>query len=306
MRREALSGYDTVTVGECAGANTEDARKYANLDGSELNMVFHFEVNELDGGESFKWNRDRIRPADFKAVHSRWQKELAGRAWNSLYLSNHDQPRAVSRLGDESPEYRERSAKMLATCVYLMQGTPFIYQGEELGMTNGRFTDFEQLRDIESINAYKLLTGGGASHAEAMEIISARGRDGARMPMQWNNAEEQEKRADSVLNYYRRLLKFRRETPVITHGGYMPVFEERGDVMGYIRETRDAAIMVLGSFAKETITCVDEELRDRSAGLLLGNVDTSEYMSSGALQPYEAVVIELKKRNMTQYERGAR
>jgi glycosidase len=177
-----------------------------------------------------------------------------------------------------------------------MQGTPFIYQGEELGMTNGRFTDFEQLRDIESINAYKFLTGSGMSRAEAMEIISARGRDGARTPMQWNDAEEQEKRADSVLNYYRKLLKFRAGSPAITHGGYVPVFEERGDVMGYIRETQDAAVLVLGNFTKEVVQCVNEELRDRFAGTLLGNVDGSRYLLTGALQPYEAVVIELKNK----------
>ena len=158
MNKEVLSKYDLMTVGECAGVTIEEAEKYASADGKELSMVFQFELVELASGKYGKWTDKRVPLKDFKRVMTAWQTELEGKAWNSLFLGNHDQPRCLSRFGDDSPEYRVVSAKMLATCLHMMQGTPYVYQGDELGMKNVPFHDLSEFRDIESINAFHELT----------------------------------------------------------------------------------------------------------------------------------------------------
>jgi oligo-1,6-glucosidase len=315
MRREVLKDFDTITVGETGYVTVEEAKKYANLAGSELNMVFHFEVNNLDGGESDKWNSKKIALSDLKAVYGKWQKELAGQAWNSLYLSNHDQPRSVSRLGDDSKPYRERSQKMLATCTYLMQGTPFIYQGEELGMTNNRFTAPSQLRDVESINAYKSLISSGLSKNVTLEIISLRGRDSARTPMQWTaeknggfstgvpwltanenytsiNAAEQLYRDDSVYNYYKKLLSFKKSREIFTEGDFVPIFKNNGSVFGYLRQQNNDTVMVLGNYTSVAVNVDLDEEKIKIEEIFMGNVTSAfEY---NRLQPYEAVVCNVK------------
>ena len=156
MNREVLSKYDLMTVGECAGVTIEEAEKYASADGKELSMVFQFELVDLASGTYGKWTDKRVPLKDFKRVMTAWQTELEGKAWNSLFLGNHDQPRCLSRFGDDSPEYRVVSAKMLATCLHMMQGTPYVYQGDELGMKNVPFHDLSEFRDIESINAFHM------------------------------------------------------------------------------------------------------------------------------------------------------
>ena len=161
MNREVLSKYDLMTVGECAGVTIEEAEKYASADGKELSMVFQFELVDLASGTYGKWTDKRVPLKDFKRVMTAWQTELEGKAWNSLFLGNHDQPRCLSRFGDDSPEYRVVSAKMLATCLHMMQGTPYVYQGDELRMKNVPFHDLSEFRDIESINAFHELTGAG-------------------------------------------------------------------------------------------------------------------------------------------------
>ena len=225
MRKEVLSKFDTITVGETSGVTVEEAVKYAADDESELNMVFQFEQNDLDGGEHGKWNLNKIYLPDLKAVLNRWQTYLEGKAWNSLYWSNHDQPRIVSRLGNDTEAYRELSAKMLATCLHMMKGTPYIYQGEELGMTNVPFASMDEFRDIESINAYREYTENGIIAPEdMMKYLNYKSRDNARTPMQWSdeenggftkgtpwikinpnyttiNAREQMEREDSVFHY---------------------------------------------------------------------------------------------------------
>ena len=190
MRKEVLSKFDTITVGETSGVTVEEAVKYAADDESELNMVFQFEQNDLDGGEHGKWNLNKIYLPDLKAVLNRWQTYLEGKAWNSLYWSNHDQPRIVSRLGNDTEAYRELSAKMLATCLHMMKGTPYIYQGEELGMTNVPFASMDEFRDIESINAYREYTENGIIAPEdMMKYLNYKSRDNARTPMQWSDEE---------------------------------------------------------------------------------------------------------------------
>ena len=190
MNREVLSRYDLLTVGECCGLTVEQAARYANAQGTELNMAFQFEHMDLDGGESFKWNLRKIDLVELKQLLSKWQYGLQDRAWNSLYWCNHDQPRIVSRLGDDSKaELRERSAKALALVIHMMQGTPYIYQGEELGMTNYPFETIEDFRDVESINAYRELTQRGVIASEDMlKFLRYKSRDNARTPVQWDDS----------------------------------------------------------------------------------------------------------------------
>ena len=186
MNQRVLSKYDIMTVGECAGVTIEHAKKYANAEGTELNMVFQFEHVGLDAGLENKWHKDKIKLPELKENLTKWQKELDQVAWNSIFFCNHDQPRVVSRLGDDSPE----SAKCIATMLHLMQGTPYVYQGEELGMTNCPFGLIENYRDIESINAYYELTEAGLRQPEELlSCIAYKGRDNARTPMQWNDQE---------------------------------------------------------------------------------------------------------------------
>ena len=185
MNKEVLSKYDLITVGETAGVTIEQAKKYANLDGSELNMVFQFEHAFLANGPYGKWTDNPVPLLELKQVMSKWQTALEGKAWNSLYWDNHDQPRAVSRYGNDSSEFREISAKMLATCLHMMQGTPYIYQGEELGMTNIYFDSIDDYKDIECIDNYRELTESGLISKEDMiRYLGLRGRDNARTPMQ--------------------------------------------------------------------------------------------------------------------------
>ena len=190
MNREVLSRYDLLTVGECSGLTVEQACRYANEEGTELNMAFQFEHMDLDGGETFKWNLRKMDLVELKEVLSKWQTGLAGRAWNSLYWCNHDQPRIVSRLGDDG-ELRERSAKALALCLHMMQGTPYVYQGEELGMTNYPFQSPEDFRDIESINAYReWCESGKAAHEDFWPCMLFISRDNARTPVQWDDSPQ--------------------------------------------------------------------------------------------------------------------
>ena len=245
MNREVLSRYNLLTVGECSGLTVDQACRYANEDGTELSMAFQFEHMDLDGGESFKWNTRKIDIVELKALLTKWQKGLEGRAWNSLYWYNHDQPRIVSRMGDDStPALREKSAKVLALCLHMMQGTPYVYQGEELGMTNAPFRDLSDFRDIESINAYRELTETGVMEpARMLECLRYKSRDNARTPMQWDdtpnagfttgtpwimvnpnytgiNAADQLARPDSVFHFYQKLIQLRHTHEIIVYGSY--------------------------------------------------------------------------------------
>jgi oligo-1,6-glucosidase len=188
MNREVLSHYDLITVGETPGVTPEQAILYTAEDRKELQMVFQFEHMELDSGPNVKWDLKPWRLHDLKVTMSKWQTALDGKGWNSLYLNNHDQPRMVSRFGDDG-KYRVESAKMLATFLHMMQGTPYIYQGEEIGMTNVRFSSIDEYRDIETLNMYREYRERGVPVESIMESIYAKGRDNARTPMQWNDSE---------------------------------------------------------------------------------------------------------------------
>ncbi|WP_343253478.1 alpha-glucosidase [Ligaoa zhengdingensis] len=311
MNRRVLSLYDLMTVGETGGATVEDARRYAGEDAGELNMVFHFEHVGLGGGELGKWTDRRIPLRELRAVLNRWQTGLEGTAWNSLYWDNHDQPRAVSRFGDDSPLWRERSAKMLATCLHMMKGTPYIYQGEELGMTNAYFHSIGDYRDIESINAFHELTEQGlATEEEILHYLRAISRDNARTPMQWNstpnagfttgtpwiavnpnyltiNAADEEADPESVLHYYKKLIRLRKQYPIIVYGKFLPLLEEDDAIYAYERRLDAQRLTVACNFTRDPQPCA-----------LFGSIKGGQELISncgshkpGMLQPYEAVAM---------------
>jgi oligo-1,6-glucosidase len=309
MRRKVLSGYNIMTVGETGGVTVDDAVQYANADGSELDMVFQFEQQELDGGETFKWNDRKIILAELKEVLSRWQTKLHGRAWNSLYWCNHDQPRIVSRLGDEGA-YREKSAKMLATCLHFMQGTPYIYQGEELGMTNAPFADIGDYRDLESINAYNSLVvkENHIAQADMLRYMQLKSRDNSRTPMQWNNepnagfstgtpwimvnpnfmeinAGEQVDRTDSVFAYYKKLIQLRKQMDIITFGDYTLLLPDDPGLYVYTRCYRQEELLVVCNFScvEQTFTPPD---RFNNAQIII----TNKKEPSVVLEAFDAVV----------------
>lgn len=316
MNREVLSKYDLITVGECSGVTVEEAKKYASSDGKELNMVFQFEHMDLDGGENFKWNHEKIRLTDLKRIMSKWQKELDGKAWNSLYWCNHDQPRMLSRMGNDSDAYRETSAKMLATCLHMMQGTPYVYQGEELGMTNYPFTSLEEFRDIESINAYRELTEKGIVPPDDMfDYISYKGRDNARTPIQWDdsenagftsgtpwipvnpnykkvNAKEQYGREDSVFNYYRKLIALRKQNPIVVYGIYELLLPDSEELYVYTRTLDGQKILVICSFTEKEVSFeLPEEFCGEEKTIWIQNYNRKKADKTMALKPYECMVI---------------
>lgn len=318
MNQKVLSKYDLLTVGECAGVTIEEAKKYANLDGRELNMVFQFEHMDLDGGESFKWNDRKIDLVELKKTLSKWQYELYGKAWNSLYWCNHDQPRMISRLGDTSTkELREASAKMLGTCLHMMQGTPYVYQGEELGMTNTTFESLEDFRDIESINAYHQYTQNGQIAPEdMMRYLCYKSRDNARTPMQWDdsgnagftdgmpwikvnpnykeiNAKEQMGRADSIFHYYQKLIRLRKEHEIIVYGKYQLLMEEDKNLYVYTRTLGQERMLVICNFRKETQEFTMPEGFEPGKGeILIGNYEGQEIKKSMTLRPFEAMAVK--------------
>ncbi|MDR1028235.1 MAG: alpha-glucosidase [Clostridiales Family XIII bacterium] len=321
MRREALSGRDLMTVGEASASTLEDARRLTDPSGDELNMVFWFEHMDLDGGETFKWNDRTIPLLPLKSVMAKWQQGLAHSGWNALFWNNHDQPRMLSRLGDEGAE-REASAKMLATCLHMMQGSPFIYQGEELGMTNMRFTSPDQLRDNESRGAYRrYVKSGEISKEDMLRYISLKSRDNARTPMQWNaapgagftrstpwmdinpnhteiNAEEQPAREDSVLNFYKALIRLRRAYPIVVYGDFVPYAQEDPNVFAYTRVLDGETLLVCCNFTARSLDFAPPAgFLNENAKLLLTNRETSVYMTESRLAPYEAAVILRKERS---------
>jgi len=310
-----LDDYDIMTVGETGGVTIEEAKRYAGFDTGELNMVFQFEHVGLGQSELGKWNEEKVPMPLLRENMSKWQTELSGKAWNSLYWSNHDQPRAVSRFGDDRIEYRVISAKMLATCLHFQQGTPYIYQGEELGMTNAGFERLDDYRDIESLGIYRELTQSGkATHAQMMRFLAAKSRDNARTPMQWSreknggfsrsapwiavnpnhrfiNAEQQINDPDSVFCYYQALLRLRKTYPVIVYGAYSLLHENSELVWAFRREDETHELRILLNFADQEIPYTPAELQ-AGEKRLIGNYQAHR---AGWLQPYEAIVYSRTK-----------
>lgn len=316
MRQKALNNADTITVGECSGVTLEEAKKYARSDEKELNMVFQFEHMDVDSDEKAgKWTTRKMDLRDLKKILTRWQKGLQDIAWNSLYWENHDQPRSVSRFGNDSDEYREISAKMLATCIHMMQGTPYVYQGEELGMTNCPFNTLDNFRDLESINAFHELTEQGKmTEEDMMAAIGYKGRDNARTPMQWDdsayagfstanpwimvnpnytkiNAKDQINREDSVFKYYQKLIKLRHESELIVYGTYDLILDDDKDIYAYIRTLGDEKLIVYCNFSENTREVeLSEEFTNGK--VLISNYIDAKVNHKITLRPYEAIVIQ--------------
>ncbi len=315
MNREVLSRYDLMTVGECSGVTIEEAKKYARSDGRELSMVFQFEHVGLDDGKYGKWTDRRVDLRDFKKVMSKWQTQLSGKAWNSLFLGNHDQPRSLSRFGCDAPLHRERCAKMLATCLHMMQGTPYIYQGEELGMTNCPFDSLDEVRDIESLNAFQELTEAGAVTPEDMlRYINLRGRDTARSPMQWDesenagfttgepwikvnpnykqiNAAAELADENSVFHYYKKLIALRRQEAVMVYGDYELLEPESESLYVYTRTLGQEKLLVICNFTdRKERFILPKEFRD--GRILIGNGERERVEAELSLLAYEALVIK--------------
>ena len=316
MRQKALNNADTITVGECSGVTLEEAKKYARSDEKELNMVFQFEHMDVDSDEKAgKWTTRKMDLRNLKKILTRWQKGLQDIAWNSLYWENHDQPRSVSRFGNDSDEYREISAKMLATCIHMMQGTPYVYQGEELGMTNCPFNTLDNFRDLESINAFHELTEQGKmTEEDMMAAIGYKGRDNARTPMQWDdsayagfstatpwimvnpnytkiNAKDQINREDSVFKYYQKLIKLRHESELIVYGTYDLILDDDKDIYAYIRTLGDKKLIVYCNFSENTREVeLPEEFTNGK--VLISNYIDAKVNHKITLRPYEAIVIQ--------------
>lgn len=315
LSRETFQEGELVTVGETWGATTELAKRYSNPDHSELSMVFQFEhicLDQMEGKE--KWDLAPLPFLKLKEVLSRWQRELYGKGWNSLFWDNHDLPRIVSRWGNDGA-YRVESAKMLAILLHGMQGTPYIYQGEELGMTNIRY-EIEDYRDIETLNMYKERLEKGYGKEEVMASIYAKSRDNARTPMQWNdgenagftegkpwmkvnpnykeiNAESQVKDEDSVFSCYRKLIRLRKEYPVFVDGCFELLLEKDENVFAYTRTNQDSQLLVICNFYDQTLEYPLEQ-PDSSMRLLIGNYKDAD--QTRMLRPYEARMYFVEKK----------
>ncbi len=316
MNREVLSRYDIVTVGETPGASVDDAVRYSDPARNELNMVFQFEHVGLGSGERGKWTNAPWTLPELKAILSRWQLALHGRGWNSLYWDNHDQPRAVSRFGHDQA-YRVQSAKLLATVLMFMQGTPYIYQGEEFGMTNVSFESIDHYNDLETLNAERELREvHGWSQAQIMAGIHAMSRDNARTPVQWDaspnagfttgtpwlavnpnypdiNAEAAEANPDSVWHHYRATIALRKSLDVVRDGMYELLDAEHPTVFAYLRDDGQTRLLVIGHFS-------DQPGRYRLPGGFVGgevlsnNYPALDLSAEVELEPYQSVVLRVK------------
>ncbi|MGW4805279.1 glycoside hydrolase family 13 protein [Kitasatospora sp. NPDC004272] len=296
MHREVFAHHPgrLLTVGEMPGVTVEQARLFTDPARAELDMVFQFEHVSLDHGPGGKFDPRPLRLTDLKASLTRWQQGLADTGWNSLYWNNHDQPRIVSRFGDDGPRHRARSATMLATVLHLHRGTPYVYQGEELGMTNAPFASIGDFRDIEALNHYAQALAAGQDPERVLRGLRAMGRDNARTPMQWDaapgagfttgtpwiavnpnhttvNAADARRDPGSVYHHYRRLIALRHSEPAVVHGDFTPLLPEDERVYAFTRHHRGTTLLVLGNFTGEPVP-VDLPPRWREAELVLGNL----------------------------------
>jgi len=323
MKRTVLSHYDVLTVGETPLVSTAHAIDITNEETGHLNMLFQFEHMDLDAEPGAASSRASIRPwrlLDLKQVMTRWQKDLEGHGWNSLYLSNHDQPRAVSRFGNDG-RYRVESAKLLATFLHTLQGTPYVYQGEEIGMTNVAFESIEDYRDIETCNMYReYVEERGYDPQAVLATIHAKSRDNARTPVQWDagaqagftsgtpwikvnpnyrtiNVAQALADPDSILHYYRRLIQLRKENPIIVYGRYDLIVDADEQVYAYTRTLPDDRLLVILNFSADTpVFALPGDIGFSAHDLLIANypVEPSDDIRLLTLRPYEARVYRLR------------
>lgn len=317
MNQKVFSRKELLTVGETPAVTIEDGKKYAPLDNSELSMIFQFELMDVDGAETNKWSDQRFVLKDLKQIMSRWQEGMYQKAWNSLFWNNHDQPRCVSRFGDTSTAfYHEKSAKMLAICLHMMQGTPYIYQGEELGMTNVPFKSLSDYRDIETYNSYKQLVEieKKVTHEDMLRYMLKSSRDHARTPMQWNkgknagfsnqtpwimvnpnyltiNAEDEINNSNSIFYTYQKLIQLRKTYEIITLGKYELIMKDNENIYAYKRLYKDEEMIVYCNFSNQEVVYDSSILNDEK--ILIQNYEKHQ---KGTLKPYESIVFYQKSR----------
>jgi len=312
MNQQVLSHYDVITVGEAPNVTTADAIKYAGLDSNELQMVFQFEHVEIDNSPEGlgKWSDERFKLVDLKRILSKWQSALDGKAWNSLYWNNHDRPRVVSRFGNDSDEYREKSAKMLAVTLHFMQGTPYIYQGEEIGMTNIALSSIDHYQDIDTRHAYQDLVVDQKRVApeRMMQFIHHSSRDNARTPMQWDNTvnagfttgqpwltvnpnyrhinvNQSLEDEHSIFHFYKKIIALRQQLPIITTGRYEVLDLEDNDVYAYKRVDGESQLLIVSNFSSTEQT--RHYQLGQQAELLISNYADD---AGDLLRPYESKV----------------
>ncbi|WP_304442110.1 alpha-glucosidase [Moritella sp. Urea-trap-13] len=317
MNKATFGEKDLLTVGETWGATPEMAKLFSDPARNEFSMVFQFEHISLTWKHGDKWNPIALDLPEFKRVLTKWQIELADEGWNSLFWNNHDLPRAVSKFGDDG-QYRVESAKMLATTLHMMKGTPYVYQGEEIGMTNVAFDSIDDYRDIETLNFYKERTENGVAPETMLAAVHENSRDNGRTPMQWSNTDNAgfsqtqpwlqvnpnypEINVDAALEdqnsifyHYQKLIKLRKSLPVIVHGTFEPVFEEHEQVFGYVRSDEQHRLFVLNNFtADEVSVAVPESLQTEQAECLIFNYESHQQLSNTiTLKPYESFAVLL-------------
>jgi oligo-1,6-glucosidase len=318
MKETVLAKYDIMTVGETPGITPENALIFVDNEVGKFNMVFQFEHMDLDSGLN-KWDVKPWRLKDLKNVITKWQKGLEGRGWNTSYLENHDQPRSVSRFGNDQ-QYHKESAKMLATFYMLLQATPYIYQGQEIGMTNVKFDVIDDYKDVEILNLYYESIKDGKDQRELMAAIWAKGRDNARTPMQWDerehagfttgtpwikinpNYKEINVRRSledpcSIFHYYKKLIQLRKQYPIVVYGTYDLIAKDHEHVYAYTRTLEDEKWLILCNFtAQASPFTLPEEIKHKETELLISNYDvnSSDGSSEFQLRPFESRVYRLK------------
>ncbi|HFQ5033051.1 TPA: alpha-glucosidase [Vibrio vulnificus] len=318
MNRATFGDKDLLTVGETWGATPEIAKLYSDPERHELSMVFQFEHITLTWQHGDKWNPIPLDLKQFKHVLTKWQTELSNQGWNSLFWNNHDLPRVVSKYGDDK-RYRVESAKMLATALHFLKGTPYIYQGEEIGMTNVAFESLDQYKDIETLNFYKVKTESGVSHQHMMDAIHENSRDNARTPMQWSasqnggfsqakpwievnpnypeiNVEQALADSDSIFYHYQKLIELRKEHPAIVYGDFTPLFAEHDSVFAYVRSHQDEQLLVINNFSDQDISiALPENLQNKEVNCLIYNYDSLCMLGvTLSLKPYQCYAFKLR------------
>ncbi|WP_227394313.1 alpha,alpha-phosphotrehalase [Jeotgalibacillus aurantiacus] len=325
MNREVFSKHDLLTVGEMSSTSIDHCIKYSNPDRQELSMTFNFHHLKVDYPNGEKWT---VADADFlqlKDILSTWQTGMnEGGGWNALFWCNHDQPRVVSRYGNDG-EYHNESAKMLATVIHMMQGTPYIYQGEEFGMTNPKFTTINEYRDVESLNIYNILKEEGKNESEILEILKHKSRDNSRTPVQWNasdnagftdgtpwipvaknyteiNAEAAVNDPNSVYYHYQKLIRLRKEIDILTNGNYELLLADDPSIFAYTRNTENEALLVINNFYAHSVDfTLPEEVAERFSAfgkpdVLIHNYDDVKGDANHyPLRAYESIVFHFKK-----------
>lgn len=318
MYEKVLSKYDVMTVGEATRTPVDKALLYCQPERKELNMVFQFDHMHVDYGKFGRYSDLKFKLSDLKEAMFLWQKSLNGVGWNSLYWDNHDQPRFVSRFGNDDSKYRKLSATMLATVLYFQQGTPFIYQGDEIGMTNVAFDSIDSYKDIEAHNMYLKFSNMGLSNDEIMSYIHNKSRDNARTPMQWNsnsfaglsgvdpwielnpnyskiNVVNDMNSDFSIHDYYKKLIKYRKGNEIVRDGDFKEIGLEDSDIFSYTRTYKGKTLLVLGSFSdKKVCYNIPNNLQKFKRELVVsnynGNIEQNKDASTLYLRPYEALV----------------